>query len=113
MLDAEKWEGPSASTGVAKLWEQPYACHARLQILRCLYKYSKDTYTAKSWIQIQQTLVQIKVCANTTKTTKMWVHWHLTGLCKLWEQPCICHACLKIQISKYRYKYSKNTNKNK
>ena len=48
MLDAEKREGPSALTGVAKLWEQPYACHARLQILRCLYKYSKDTNTAKS-----------------------------------------------------------------
>ena len=38
----------SALTGVAKLWEQPYACQARLRILRCLYKYSKDTNTAKS-----------------------------------------------------------------
>ena len=33
-LDAEKRWGPAVLTGAGKLWEQPYACHVRCQILK-------------------------------------------------------------------------------
>ena len=33
-LDAEKRWGPGVLTGAGKLWEQPYACHVRCQILK-------------------------------------------------------------------------------
>ena len=49
-LDAEKRWGPGVLTGAGKLWEQPYACHVRCQILKQFKSKMQFWKLAQKWL---------------------------------------------------------------